>query len=264
MDHTPATPCTPGASIGFVPSGAPGIGDCGHAAIRTRALSIGTGGGLDDAMRAYVAGYGIDVQAVDAGEQLRRRLAPGRFELVLVDLGQPHDEGLCLWVRQAVPDIPLIALTPRDDYTSRVLALDLGADDSLAKPFEPRELVARIHAVMRRARPRAGASNADRFDEWTFDRTQRQLVMRDGAEVPLSSYEGRLLSAFIDHRGQVLGRDRLLAMANASSRQVTYRSVDLAVSRLRAKMDDDLHAIPMIRTIRGEGYLFSGSHVPRR
>ncbi|MBG9390677.1 winged helix-turn-helix domain-containing protein [Caenimonas aquaedulcis] len=245
--------------LGFAHTGAPGLDDFDHAAMRTRALALGGGSGMDASLRAYLSGYGIDVRTVPAGEQIRKHLVPGRVDLVLLDLTSQPDEGLrlCPWVRQVVPDVPVIVLAPPDDFTSRVLALDMGADDSLARPFESRELVARIHAVMRRHRPRVTAANADTFDDWTFDRTQRQLVMRSGAVVRLSAYEGRLLSALIEHPGQVLGRERLLGLAHGSARQVTYRSVDLAISRLRAKMGDDADAMPAIRTIRGEGYLFS-------
>jgi two-component system OmpR family response regulator len=98
---------------------------------------------------------------------------------------------------------------------------------------------------------------SDRFDHWVFDRVHRQLVMRDGSAVGLSAYEARLLSVFIEHPWQLLTRDRLLAFANVSARSVTYRSVDLAISRLRAKLGDDAHQPTMIRTVRGEGYIFN-------
>jgi two-component system OmpR family response regulator len=228
------------------------------AVARTRALAVAGGDGMDAALCVYLARYDIDVDMVRAQDQLHRRLAPGRFDVVLLDSPPPdeHRARLCLAIQQAVPDIPLIILSPDDDFSSRVAGLEMGADDCLPKPFEPRELVARIKAVLRRRMSPARTNCADRFESWVFDRTMRQLVMREGAVVPLSSYEARLLSVLIDHPWQVLRRERLLALANRSAREVTYRSVDLAISRLRAKIGDDAHQPTMIRTIRGEGYLF--------
>jgi two-component system OmpR family response regulator len=228
-------------------------------ALRTRVLAIGAGSGIDGGLCDYLARFEIDLQLAGGEAQIRRQLAPGRFDLVLLDLVPSGELGLrlCLWVRQLVPGIPVIVLTPPDDLAARVAALDLGADDCLARPFEPRELAARIKAVLRRLTPRTWLGQSDRFDEWVFDRTHRQLVLRDGSVVGLSAYEARLLSVFIEHPRQLLTRDRLLAFANVSDRSVTYRSVDLAISRLRSKLGDDAHRPTVIRTVRGEGYLFT-------
>ena len=227
--------------------------------LRTRALAIGAGSSIDGALCDYLARFEIDVQLAGGEAQIRRQLAPGRFDLVLLDLVPSGEFGLrlCLWVRQLVPGIPVIVLTPPDDLPARVASLDLGADDCLARPFEPRELAARIKAVVRRQAPRTWLGQSDRFDDWVFDRLNRQLMLRDGSTVGLSAYEARLLSVFIQHPRQLLTRDRLLAFANVSDRSVTYRSVDLAISRLRSKLGDDAHRPTVIRTIRGEGYLFT-------
>ena len=229
-----------------------------HVALRTRALAIGDGDCVDDDVCEYLGGFAIDVKVAHGQADIRRRLAPGRFDLILLDLARSDHEGLklCVWVQQLVPGIPVIILTAQDDLSTRVAGLELGADDCLARPFAPRELAARVKAVLRRKAAPPWAGTADRFGNWVFDRVRRQLVMDDGGTVDLSAYEARLLSVFIEHPWQLLTRDRLLAFANDSPRAVTYRSVDLAVSRLRAKIGDDAHHPTMIRTVRGEGYLF--------
>jgi two-component system OmpR family response regulator len=151
-------------------------------------------------------------------------------------------------------------LTALGDPISRVLGLELGADDYVAKPFEPRELVARIHAVLRRSRRgTAGDGDTDgpvHFAGWQFDRLKRQLLSADQVVLPLSAAEFRLLSAFVQHAGRVLSRDRLIELTRAPGVEVNDRSVDLAVSRLRGKLGDPPRDPQLIRTVRGEGYLF--------
>ena len=151
-------------------------------------------------------------------------------------------------------------LTAQGDPASRIVGLELGADDYLPKPFEPRELVARINAVLRRAGSVSGRSTQSteqpdavvRFNGWVFDRLRRQLSSPQQVVLALSSAEFRLLSAFVDHPRRVLSRDRLLDLAHAPGVEITGRSIDLAVSRLRQKLDDPA----LIRTVRGEGYSF--------
>jgi two-component system OmpR family response regulator len=153
----------------------------------------------------------------------------------------------------------VIMLTAQGDAASRVLGLEFGADDYLGKPFEPRELVARINAVLRRIQKgeqRADVKRTVSFEGWTFDRLLRQLVSPAQVVVPLSSAEYRLLSAFVDHPGRVLSRDRLIELTRAPGVEVNDRSIDLAVSRLRQKLRDSPREPRLIRTLRGEGYLF--------
>jgi two-component system OmpR family response regulator len=210
----------------------------------------------------YLAGFEMSVEAVPDGAGLRRRLPHGGIDVLLLDLMLPDEGGLslCQWIKQAHAGLPLIMLTAQGDPLSRVLGLELGADDYLPKPFEPRELVARIKAVLRRgAAPKA--TTKVRFAQWTFDRLHRQLVAPDGTLVPLSSAEYRLLVAFIEHPRQVLSRDRLLDLSRAPGAIVNERSVDLAVSRLRGKLDASRSGEPLIRTVRGEGYLFDAEVV---
>jgi len=214
----------------------------------------------------YLQGYGIEVRAVADGPSMRRELniLPPRYDLVLLDLMLPGESGLdlCRWLRGQAPGLPLIMLTAQGDPISRVIGLELGADDYIAKPFEPRELVARVNALLRRAKaapplPVSAAGSLVRFEGWTLDRLQRQLSSPDQVLVALSNAEFRLLSAFVDHPGRVLSRDQLLELTREGSPGITDRSIDLAVSRLRQKLGDPTREPGLIRTVRGAGYQFN-------
>ena len=212
-------------------------------------------------VQAYLQGFGFDTTAVADGAGLRRALTAAAFDVVVLDVMLPDENGLdlCRWVRSR-GDAAVVMLTALGDPISRVLGLELGADDYVAKPFEPRELVARIHAVLRRSRRgTAGDGDTDgpvHFAGWQFDRLKRQLLSAEQVVLPLSAAEFRLLSAFVQHAGRVLSRDRLIELTRAPGVDVNDRSVDLAVSRLRGKLGDSPRDPSLIRTVRGEGYLF--------
>ena len=213
----------------------------------------------DAAIRTLVAGFlqqhGLQVETVGDGAALRRRLPQRGIDILVLDLMLPDEDGLalCQWAKAQQPGLPVIMLTAQGDPVSRVLGLELGADDYVAKPFEPRELVARIKAVLRRGQAPGTAPGAEmHFAGWTFDRLRRQLLAPDGALVALSTAEYRLLNAFVENPGRVLSRERLLDLTRAPGTEVSDRSIDLAVSRLRGKLGEP----PVIRTLRGEGYLF--------
>ena len=205
----------------------------------------------------YLQPFGMQVETVVDGAGLRQRLPRGGVDVLLLDLMLPDESGLslCPWVKQSAPGVPVIMLTAQGDALSRVLGLELGADDYLPKPFEPRELVARIKAVLRRAGGAAPQAAELRFQGWTFDRVQRQLSAPDGVLVPLSAAEYRLLCAFVDRPGQSLSRERLLEITRAPGVEASERSIDLAVSRLRGKLRDSDGVL--VRTLRGAGYLFT-------
>jgi two-component system, OmpR family, response regulator len=216
------------------------------------------------AVHDYLQDFGMSVATAADGREMRRHVAAAPFDVVILDLMLPDESGLslCRWV-QASAGLPVIMLTAQGDPASRVLGLELGADDYVGKPFEPRELVARIHAVLRRAGKRDGGAAASlqatvSFAGWTFDRLRRQLVSPQRVVLALSSAEFRLLTAFVDHQARVLSRERLIELTRAPGVDVNDRSVDLAVSRLRQKLGDPPREPRLIRTMRGEGYLFDG------
>jgi two-component system OmpR family response regulator len=211
---------------------------------------------------AYLERFGMRVFAVGNGAEMRRALLSASFDVVVLDLMLPDADGLelCKWLRQS-HTTPVIMLTAQGDPFSRVVGLEIGADDYIGKPFEPRELVARINAVLRRApaglsATRPEAPRSARFEGWSLDRLQRLLTSPGRVVVALSNAEYRLLAAFVDHAGRVLSRDQLVDFTITPGVEVNHRSVDLAVSRLRQKLGDPPRDPRLIRTVRGEGYLF--------
>lgn len=213
-------------------------------------------------LHRYLQRFDMEVTTAADGIEMRRLLDRERFDVIVLDVMLPGESGLslCKWVQQSV-DTPVIMLTAQGDPISRVLGLEMGADDYLAKPFEPRELVARIHAVLRRLQKGERSVAPDqqrmvRFAGWRFDRVLRQLESPDHVVVALSNAEHRLLCAFVDRPGRVLSRDQLIDLTRAPGVDVNDRSVDLCVSRLRQKLGDSPRDPHLIRTMRGEGYLF--------
>ena len=228
-----------------------------------RCLLVDDDADIQALMQGYLRQFGIEVTAARDGTAMREALKQATFDILLLDLMLPDDNGLTLrhWLRRHSA-MPVIVLTAQGDLASRVLSLEVGADDHLQKPFEPRELVARIRALLRRAQlhdeERAEAPPAPlHFHGWTLDRLQRQLTSPDRVVVSLSNVEFRLLSSLLEHRGRVLTRDRLLDLVHAPGTEVTDRSIDLVVSRLRQKLRDPPRRPQLIRTVRGEGYAFA-------
>jgi two-component system OmpR family response regulator len=220
-------------------------------------------------LTTYLQGFGWQVSAAADGGAMRRLLAAARPDAIVLDLMLPGEDGLALlrWLGTQADAPPVLMLTARGDTMSRVVGLELGADDYLAKPFEPRELVARLQALVRRASRGQGAVLADdtrllRFGRWRFDRLARQLINADDVGIALSSAEFRLLAAFVQRPGRVLSRDQLIELTRAPGVEVNDRSIDLAVSRLRAKLGDTAREPALIRTVRGEGYLFDAEVSP--
>ncbi|HSW03184.1 response regulator transcription factor [Aquabacterium sp.] len=210
----------------------------------------------------FLQRFGMTVSTAANGAEMRRIMASNKFDVVVLDLRLPDEDGLslCKWV-QATSGVPVIMLTAHGDAISRVVGLEMGADDYIGKPFEPRELVARINAVLRRLEKGRRASEESQgrllqFEGWQFDRVLRQLVSPTGVVVLLSNAEFRLLVAFVEHPGRVLTRDQLVDYTRAPGVDVNDRSVDLCVSRLRQKLGDSPREPRLIRTLRGEGYLF--------
>ncbi|WP_457319737.1 response regulator [Roseateles sp. P5_E11] len=219
-------------------------------------------------LTVYLEGFGWRVSAAADGRGMRQQLTSDQVDVIVLDLMLPGEDGLALlrWLSTQADAPPVLMLTARGDTMSRVVGLELGADDYLAKPFEPRELVARLQALVRRAN-KGGQTLAEdtrllRFGRWRFDRMTRQLINADDVGIALSSAEFRLLGAFVQRPGRVLSRDQLIELTRAPGVEVNDRSIDLAVSRLRAKLGDTAREPSLIRTVRGEGYLFDAEVSP--
>ncbi|HKT86583.1 MAG TPA: response regulator [Novosphingobium sp.] len=216
---------------------------------------------LREPLAEYLSRQGFAVtQAVSAAEA-RSRLREDRPDLVLLDIMMPGEDGLSL-CRHLVEaqDLPVIFLTARAEATDRIVGLEIGADDYVVKPFEPRELVARIRSVLRRSArsPAAPPENeALTFEGWQLDPLKRRLVDPEGAVVAISSVEFRLLMAFLEHPRQVLDRDRLLDMVQGREAHLFDRAVDNQVSRLRRKIEVDSRNPQLIQTVWGGGYMLA-------
>ncbi|WP_295956364.1 response regulator transcription factor [Rhodoferax sp.] len=227
--------------------------------------------GITTLLRDYLTGFAFCAHTACDGSSMRQQLATLPIDLVVLDVMLPGIDGLSLAreLRQR-SGIPIIMLTARTSHFDRVLGLEMGADDYMSKPFEPRELVARIHTVLRRA-----ASVHDRilqevgsdvvyFDGWALHRHERRLTAPSGLVVPLSNAEFRLLSSFLAAPRRLLSRDQLMEQARGRSMDAFERSIDLLVSRLRQKLSDTTQPSDMpsmIKTVRGSGYMFTAQSV---
>lgn len=206
----------------------------------------------------YLTRQGFAVrQAADAAKA-RSDLQDETPDLVLLDIMMPGEDGISL-CRHLVETkkIPVIFLTAKGEATDRIVGLEIGADDYVVKPFEPRELVARIRTVLRRAARQPDLQQVDamyEFDGWVLDPLKRRLNDPEGTVVPISSAEFRLLTAFLDHPRQVLDRDKLLDMVQGREAHLFDRAVDNQVSRLRRKMEEDSRDPKLIQTVWGGGY----------
>jgi two-component system OmpR family response regulator len=217
---------------------------------------------IRELLRTYLAGFSIRAETVGDGVAMREAMTRTRFDVIVLDLMLPGEDGLslCRQLRMTT-DIPIVILTARGEAADRVVGLELGADDYVMKPFDPRELVARIHTILRRVRDGSKRETADvqdewRFEGWSINRVSRQLVTPRQMIVPLSNAEFRLLTVFIERPRRVLSRDQLMDAARGHSAAPFDRSIDLLVSRLRQKLDDDPKDPKLLKTVRGEGYLF--------
>jgi two-component system OmpR family response regulator len=214
-------------------------------------------------LSTYLQKNGLRTTAVADGRGMLQALEKGRFALIVLDLMLPGDDGLTLCRNlRAKSDVPIIMLTARGEETDRVVGLEMGADDYLAKPFSARELLARIKAILRRARSlpenlRPEEASRLRFADWVLDTVHRQLVSTTGAITPLSGAEYRLLRIFLNHPNRVLDRDQLVDLTQGKEADPLDRSIDVQVSRLRHRLGDDSREPRLIKTVRGEGYVLA-------
>ncbi len=217
--------------------------------------------GLRELLADYLGRHGFAVSGVNDGRGLWAALERDSVDLVILDLMLPGDDGLvlCRTLRARSP-IPIIMLTARGDDTDRIVGLEMGADDYLPKPFNPRELLARIKSILRRSRSAPadpGEARRFQFAGWTLDVDARQLVAPDGVVVALGASDYRLLRVFLDHPQRVLNRDQLLDWTQGREAAPFDRSIDVQVSRLRRRLRDDPREAILIKTVRNEGYILT-------
>ncbi|MGQ9724310.1 MAG: osmolarity response regulator transcription factor OmpR [Tepidimonas sp.] len=218
---------------------------------------------IRELLHRYLSQEGFEVLLAENGQRLDRLLLRDPVDLIVLDLMLPGEDGLsiCRRLRSSGDHTPIIMLTAKGEDVDRIVGLELGADDYLPKPFNPRELLARIHAVLRR-RPRPeppGAAAADkavvRFGPFTFDLGQRTLTC-DGTEVPLTTGEFAMLKALVRHPRQPMSRDKLAQLARGREFEPFDRSLDVQVSRLRKLIEPDPANPRYIQTVWGVGYMF--------
>jgi two-component system OmpR family response regulator len=211
----------------------------------------------------YLVKNGLRVTAVAEGRGMWQALGAGQIDLIVLDLMLPGDDGLTLCRNlRAKSDTPVIMLTARGEETDRIVGLEMGADDYLAKPFSARELLARIKAILRRARSLPENLQPDnvrhiRFADWVLDTAHRQLISAANVVTPLSGAEYRLLRIFLSHPNRVLNRDQLVDLTQGREADPLDRSIDVQVSRLRHRLGDDPREPRLIKTVRGEGYVLA-------
>ncbi len=214
---------------------------------------------LRELLKAYLANEGFEVEAVADGAAMDACLARHPVDLVILDLMLPGEDGLSIGRRlRSEHDLPIIILSARGDELDRIVGLEMGADDYLTKPFNPRELLARIRSVLRRCN-RGGETRRERrryrFGPYELD-VDRHRLKRGEEEVSLTTGEFRLLRIFVENRNRVLSRDRLLELTKGYERSPMDRSIDVCVGRLRRKIEPDPSSPVYLKTVRGAGYLF--------
>jgi len=211
----------------------------------------------------YLIRNELHVTQTASAQEARRQLSNRRFDLILLDIMMPREDGLslCSYIRAGV-DIPVILLTARKDDADRIIGLEIGADDYVVKPFNPRELLARMKAVIRRARSipkmqRLPEAKTFEFGAWTLKTAERELRGEDGVTIPLSTGEFRLLLQFLLHPRTILSRDQLVEVTRGREAGIYDRSIDNQVARIRRKIEPDIRNPSYIKTVWGGGYIMS-------
>jgi two-component system phosphate regulon response regulator OmpR len=233
------------------------------AELKTRILVVDDDQRLRDLLVRYLGGEGYDVKAVADATGMDKQLSRERYDLVVLDLMLPGEDGLAICRRlRAQPTNPaIVMLTAKGDDVDRIVGLEMGADDYLPKPFNPRELLARINAVLRRRAPAgppgapAGASEVHRFGAFELNLATRSLT-REGKPVQLTTGEFSVLKVLAQHPRQPLSRDKLMELARGREYEVFDRSIDVQISRLRKIVEDDPAHPRHIQTVWGFGYVF--------
>jgi two-component system OmpR family response regulator len=211
----------------------------------------------------YLGGSGFRVSLASNGSEMRHVMQAEPPDVVMLDLMLPGEDGLALCRElRAKSHVPVIMLSARSADVDRIVGIEMGADDYLAKPFNPRELLARLKALLRRSRS-LGKPQADshrvRFAGWTLDLAARHLLDPEGVVVPLSGGEFRLLAVFVEHANRVLDRNQLMDLALGREATPFDRSIDVQVSRLRQRLRDDGREPRIIKTVRNSGYVLAAA-----
>jgi two-component system phosphate regulon response regulator OmpR len=226
----------------------------------TRLLVVDDDPAIRDMLSDYLSSHGYEVALADGGAAMRAELERERPALVLLDVGLPGEDGLTLarYVRERY-DVGIIMVTGADEVVDRVAGLEVGADDYVAKPFDPRELRARVKSVLRRLEGKAERKvviETVTIGACRLNLRSRQLSDSKGREVPLTAMEFALLKTFLEHPNQVLSRDRLLTLTRNREWEPFDRSIDIRIARLRRKVEEDPDRPRSIRTVRGAGYMY--------
>jgi two-component system OmpR family response regulator len=218
---------------------------------------------IREPLAEYLIRNELNVVMADSAAQARQQIIQGDVDLIILDIMMPNEDGLslCRDLRTR-SDVPIILLTARTDDIDRIIGLEMGADDYIGKPFAPRELLARIKAVLRRTGPRSNRLQVQgqrvySFNTWLVNVDERNLISVDGVNVPMGDAEFRLLLAFVTRPGQVLSRSQLLDLADAREADPFDRSIDNRIVRLRRKLEEDPANPSLIKTVRSGGYVFT-------
>ena len=216
---------------------------------------------IRESLAQFLRKNGRRATAVDSAEAARKAIKENRVDLVILDIMMPGEDGLqlCRHIRET-NHIPVILLSARAEELDRIIGLEVGADDYVVKPFNPRELLARIRSILRRAGENAvreAPARALAFAGWSLDLGARHLVGADGVVVPISNGEFKLLRAFAENPFRVLSRDQLMDVLAGREAGPFDRSVDVMVHRLRRRLDDDAREPALIKTVRSEGYMLA-------
>ena len=221
---------------------------------------------IRELLAKYFAKNGLRVSVANGGSEMRQVLRGGAVDLIFLDIMMPGEDGLtlCRALRQS-KHIPIVLLTAVSEETDRIVGLELGADDFVTKPFNPRELLARVRAILSRAvnarAPEDSKGKRLRFESWILDAGRRALIGADGVDTQLGSAEFRLLHAFATRPRMVLTRDQLLDITAGRNAQLFDRSIDNLVSRLRKRIEPDPAQPALIKTVWGDGYTFAADVV---
>ena len=218
---------------------------------------------IREPLAEYLIRNELNVFMADSAAQARLQIIQGDVDLIILDIMMPNEDGLslCRDLRTR-SDVPIILLTARTDDIDRIIGLEMGADDYIGKPFSPRELLARIKAVLRRTGPRSNRLQVQgqrvySFNTWLVNVDERILMSVEGLNVPMGDAEFRLLLAFVTRPGQVMSRSQLLDLADAREADPFDRSIDNRIVRLRRKLEEDPANPSLIKTVRSGGYVFT-------